>query len=132
MEKSQSKGAVMDLEQPQPEALPTSAKKFRVQLDFSQKDFDELNALADELDLSTRAELFRSALVALRWMVQKKRTGCTIAAITPEQRFFEPEFDFLQGFASAAPVTTNAGVMPPRSAAAAMSTMTHAKARTRG
>ena len=79
--------------------LPT-AKKYRVQLDFTAKDFRENELLVDELGLSTRAELFRSALIALRWMVQKKRAGCTILAVTPEDRLLEPEFDFLQGLQS--------------------------------
>jgi hypothetical protein len=75
----------------------TVAKKYRVQLDFSQRDFREIELLVDELGLSTRAELFRSALVTLRWMVQKKQVGCTIVAVTPDDRLLEPEFEFLQG-----------------------------------
>jgi hypothetical protein len=75
----------------------TIAKKYRVQLDFSPKDFREIESLVEELGLSTRAELFRSALVTLRWMVNKKSVGCTIVAVTPDERFLEPEFEFLQG-----------------------------------
>jgi hypothetical protein len=74
----------------------TVAKKYRVQLDFSPRDFREIELLVEELDLGTRAELFRSALSALRWMVQKKRAGCTIVAVTPDERFMEPEFEFLR------------------------------------
>jgi hypothetical protein len=80
----------------------TVAKKYRVQLDFSPKDFREVESLVEELGLNTRAELFRSALVALRWMVQKKRAGCTIVALTPENRYLEPVFEFLQGIQSPA------------------------------
>lgn len=75
----------------------TVAKKYRVQLDFTPRDFREIQLLVDQLGLATRAELFRSALVALRWMVQKKRTGSTVVAITPDERYLEPEFEFLQG-----------------------------------
>ena len=71
-------------------------RKYRVQLDFNPKEFFEINSLVEELGVGTRAELFRSALVALRWMVQKKRTGSTIMAVTPEGKLLEPEFEFLQ------------------------------------
>ena len=77
----------------------TVAKKYRVQLDFAARDFREIESMVEELGLSTRAELFRSALVALRWMVQKKQTGCTIMAVTPDDRLIEPEFEFLQSLA---------------------------------
>ena len=78
-------------------------KKFRVQLDFNPKDFAVINGLVEELGLGTRAELFRSALVSLRWMVQKKKAHCMIAAITPSDRLIEPEFEFLQGLAESQP-----------------------------
>ncbi len=78
------------------ETLSTEVKKYRVQLDFNSKDFKVITDLVEELGLATRAELFRSALVALRWMVQKKKAGCTIVAITPADKLIEPEFEFLQ------------------------------------
>jgi len=81
-------------------ATSAVAKKYRVQLDFPPKDFREIESLVEDLGLSTRAELFRSALIALRWMVQKKRTGCTIMAVTPDDRLLEPEFEFLQNLGS--------------------------------
>jgi hypothetical protein len=98
--KNQLNGALL-LEEAQEEATAVSttsvvAKKYRVQLDFAPKDFREIDSLVEELGLSTRAELFRSALVTLRWMVQKKRTGCTIVAVTPDEKLLEPEFEFLQ------------------------------------
>ena len=70
-------------------------KKFRVQLDFREPDFKELNDLVDELGLSTRAELIRSGIIALRWMMQKRKQGYPIVAIT-EDRYIVPEFDFLR------------------------------------
>jgi hypothetical protein len=78
------------------ETLSTEVKKYRVQLDFNPKDFKVITDLVEELGLATRAELFRSALVALRWMVQKKKADCTIVAITPADKLIEPEFEFLQ------------------------------------
>jgi len=96
-----SKEIVIDEEQAEINAVSTASagKKYRVQLDFAARDFRELNILVDELGLTTRAELFRSALVTLRWMIQKKRSGCTIVAVTPDDRLIEPEFEFLQGLA---------------------------------
>jgi len=94
----ESSGAVIDRDE---EAVSTTQKKFRIQLDFARKDFLEIERLAEELGLATRAELFRSALVTLRWMVQKKQAGCTILAVTPDDRLIEPEFEFLQGLEKA-------------------------------
>jgi hypothetical protein len=31
-------------------------------------------------------------------MLEKKKQGCTIVAITPENRYLEPEFDFFRRF----------------------------------
>jgi len=79
------------------EAPPTSPKKYRVQLDFAAEDFRELNELTEKLGLPTRAELFRSALITLRWMYKKKLQGYTIAAVSPERKFLaEPDFAFLE------------------------------------
>jgi hypothetical protein len=78
------------------EASPSTPKKFRVQLDFAAEDFDEINALVKKLGLATRAELFRSALITLRWMYHKKIQGCSIVAMSPDhERLIEPEFPFL-------------------------------------
>ena len=69
-------------------------KKVRVQLDFDQKDMNIINDLVADLALGNRAELFRSALRVLRWMAQKMASGCTVVAITPEERYIEPDFEF--------------------------------------
>jgi len=76
------------------ESVPV--KKFRVQLDFEDADFQAINNLVDELGLKTRAELFRSGLRVLRWMMLKKQMGCTIVAITPDERYIEPDFEFFK------------------------------------
>jgi hypothetical protein len=70
-------------------------KKFRVQLDFEKADFDELNNMVDELDLSTRAELFRSGLRALRWITRHRKEGHLTVALA-DDRYIVPEFDFLE------------------------------------
>ena len=84
---------------------PTASaeKKVRVQLDFEQADMRIINDLVAELDLGTRAELFRSGLRALRWMVQKKKQDCSVLAITQDGRYLEPEFDFLDRLHSVTP-----------------------------
>jgi hypothetical protein len=75
----------------------SNSRKYRVQLDFAADDFQELNELTAKLGLTTRAELFRSALITLRWMYKKKLQGYTIAAVSPERKFLaEPDFPFLE------------------------------------
>jgi hypothetical protein len=73
----------------------TPAKKFRVQLDFEPDDMYLINELVAELRLGTRAELFRSALRTLRWMVRKRREGCAVVAVSRDETYYEPEFEFL-------------------------------------
>lgn len=85
------------LEDPRTDVAASAQKKYRVQLDFAAEDFDEINALVEKLKLPTRAELFRSALITLRWMYNKKLRGYSILAVSPDQqRQIEPEFTFLE------------------------------------
>jgi RNase P/RNase MRP subunit p30 len=56
---------------------------------------ETINNLVKELKVGTRAELFRSSLRTLRWMVNKKKQKCEIVAISPDGKYFEPEFEFL-------------------------------------
>ena len=85
------------LEGPGNDAVVSAPRKFRVQLDFDVEDFGEINDLVKGMRLPTRAELFRSALITLRWMYQKKRQGYSIVAMSPDhQRLIEPEFTFLE------------------------------------
>ena len=74
----------------------SSIKKFRVQLDFNAVDFDTINALVKQLGLGTRAELFRSAVLALQWMVERKEQGYTVVATNFDGRYLEPGFSFLR------------------------------------
>lgn len=98
--KEEDVDTAQDRKPPRKESLKPDPTKVRVQLDFSSRDFNEIEKLVEKLDLNTRAELFRSALVTLRWMVQKKDMGCTIVAVTPDDRLLEPEFEFLQGLSA--------------------------------
>jgi hypothetical protein len=85
------------VEEMENESSPSTPKKFRVQLDFAAEDFHEINALVKKLGVATRAELFRSALITLRWMYQKKSQGYSIVAMSADhQRLIEPEFTFLE------------------------------------
>jgi hypothetical protein len=88
----------------------TISKKFRVQLDFEPVDMAMINRLVEELGLGTRAELFRSSLRALRWMVEKKKQGCVVLAVTPDERYIQPEFDFLDGLDARAEATRPAAL----------------------
>lgn len=79
------------------DVYPAVPKKFRVQLDFAAEDFSEINSLVKKLGLTTRAELFRSALITLRWIYQKKLQGYSVVAMSPNHdRVIEPEFTFLE------------------------------------
>jgi metal-responsive CopG/Arc/MetJ family transcriptional regulator len=72
------------------------AKKYRVQLDFPEEGFRELNSLVDKLRASSRAEVVRDALSVLKWLYRKKvEQGCQVVAIDSNDRVFEPEFPFL-------------------------------------
>ena len=46
-------------------------RKYRVQLDFSEEAFKELNALQERLGVPSRAEVVRNALALLRWICEK-------------------------------------------------------------
>ncbi len=71
-------------------------KKYRVQLDFSEEAFQVLNDLVVKLHATSRAEVIRNALGALRWIYKKKvEQECDIVAIGKDERVFEPEFLFL-------------------------------------
>ena len=50
-------------------------QKYRVQLDFSEAAFNELNRLQEELEASSRAEVVRHALATLRWFVSEVSKG---------------------------------------------------------
>jgi hypothetical protein len=53
-------------------------------------------------------------------MAQKKANGCTVVAITPEDRYIEPDFEFfhhIKSLRSPAPDTTGTPNAAPQTAA---------------
>jgi metal-responsive CopG/Arc/MetJ family transcriptional regulator len=77
-------------------ATAVAIKKIRVQLDFSEEAFNELNDLVSKLHAPSRAEVIRNALGVLKWMYKKKvEQGLDVVAIGTDERVFEPEFPFL-------------------------------------
>ena len=76
---------------------PETVKKYRVQLDFSEDAFRDLNELATKLRAPSRAEVIRNALGVLKWIYRKKiEQECEVVAISKDEKVFEPEFPFLQ------------------------------------
>jgi metal-responsive CopG/Arc/MetJ family transcriptional regulator len=69
-------------------------RKYRVQLDFSEAAFEELNRLQKKLGASSRAEVVRDALTVLRWLVEEKTDGNRILVEEKEDRLIEPVFPF--------------------------------------
>ena len=77
-------------------AIAVAIKKHRVQLDFSEEAFHELNDLKEKLRAPSRAEVIRNALGVLKWMYKKKvEQGLDVVAIGSDERVLEPEFPFL-------------------------------------
>jgi metal-responsive CopG/Arc/MetJ family transcriptional regulator len=75
---------------------PETVKKYRVQLDFSEEAFRELNDLVAKLRVSSRAELIRDALGVLKWIYRKKvEQQCEVVAIGKDEKVYEPEFSFI-------------------------------------
>ena len=70
-------------------------KKTRVQLDFSANAMAELNKLGERIGASTRADLVRDALTALRWMVEKRDQSYYVLALGKDGHIVEPVFSFL-------------------------------------
>jgi hypothetical protein len=70
-------------------------RKYRVQLDFPEEAFKELNALQERLGASSRAEVVRSALALLRWSCDKLDDDYQIIAVSKDQSVVvEPVFPF--------------------------------------
>jgi hypothetical protein len=70
-------------------------KKYRVQLDFSEEAFEELNKLQKKLDSSSRADVVRNALGVLRWVIKHVDEGDKIFTERSDGSRTEVEFPFL-------------------------------------
>lgn len=74
----------------------TVSERYRLQLDFEEEDSKKINQLRQDGGFKSRLEMFIAGIRVLRWMYLKKRQGCIIAAVTPDHKFIEPSFEFLQ------------------------------------
>lgn len=71
-------------------------KKHRVQLDFSESAFNELNSLAEKLGDISRAEVVRYSLATLKWIYKKRvEESCDIVAMGKDGKIFESIMTFL-------------------------------------
>jgi hypothetical protein len=59
-------------------------KKYRLQIDFSEKAYGELESLQERLDASSKSEVIRDALGVLRWIVEESDRGNRILLEKPE------------------------------------------------
>ena len=77
-------------------ATTTDGKYRRVQLDFSEEAFNDLNELQKKLNASSRAEVIRNALGILRWATNHLLKGNKIKVERKDEReLVEVEFPFL-------------------------------------
>ena len=73
----------------------TKEVKYRVQLDFSEEAFNELNQLRENLNASSRAEVVRNAIGVLRWVTSHLRAGNKIVVEKKDGKLAEVDFPFL-------------------------------------
>jgi hypothetical protein len=69
--------------------------KYRVQLDFSEEAFNELNDLQKKLNATSRAEVVRNALGVLRWVTNHLSAGNKIVVEKKNGEKSDVEFPFL-------------------------------------
>lgn len=59
-------------------------KKYRLQIDFSEKAYKELESIQQRLDASSKSEVIRTALGVLRWITEESDNGHRILVEKPE------------------------------------------------
>lgn len=69
--------------------------KYRVQLDFSEPAFRELEKLQSKLNASSRAEVVRNALGVLRWLTDNLTAGNKVVIERKDGKRAETDFPFL-------------------------------------
>lgn len=70
--------------------------KYRVQLDFSEEAFNELNELKDRINAVSRAEVVRDALSVLKWVLRNiVDEEKQIIVKSKDGQSFQPIFTFL-------------------------------------
>ena len=60
------------------QGLPESQSRYRLQLDFSQREHKRLLKLREKFDAQTNAEVVRNALVVYEWYLDGKERGAVI------------------------------------------------------
>ncbi len=59
-------------------------KKYRLQIDFSEKAYKELEELQERLGATSKSEVMRNALGILRWVVEEVSEGHRILVEKPQ------------------------------------------------
>jgi len=59
-------------------------KKYRLQIDFSERAYKDLESLQEQLDSNSKSEVIRNALGVLRWVVEETKKGHRILVEKPE------------------------------------------------
>ena len=59
-------------------------KKYRLQIDFSERAYKDLELLQEQLDANSKSEVIRNALGVLRWVVEEAKKGHRILVEKPE------------------------------------------------
>jgi hypothetical protein len=77
------------------EAPAKKEDKYRVQLDFCEEAFHELNGLQKKIHASSRAEVVRNALGVLRWVTNHLIAGNKIVVEKADGTRSDVEFPFL-------------------------------------
>ena len=59
-------------------------KKYRLQIDFSEKAYKELESIQERLDATSKSEVIRNALGVLRWIIDESDRGNRILVEKPD------------------------------------------------
>ncbi len=59
-------------------------KKYRLQIDFGEQPYHELEALQENLSATSKSEVIRDALAVLKWVTDEISQGHRILAERPE------------------------------------------------
>lgn len=59
-------------------------KKYRLQIDFSEKAYKELESIQERLDAGSKSEVIRNALGVLRWIIDESDRGHRILVEKPD------------------------------------------------
>jgi hypothetical protein len=72
----------------------------RIQLDLPAEKVKELEELMEEINISTKKDLFNTALTLLAWVVDERKEGKKIASVDEEKDTYKemvmPFFAFLR------------------------------------